>query len=246
MRLRIGNSVGNTDAKSSLTMFSLIGILFLAFIFLAVRLLFLPALNQGTLSSLFYDHADTRVSSISKSEYPALAEAISGYLAGNRDTAQYEVIKNGNLQPSFHERELEHLKDVKSLVEVSVLLRNLVLPLIALVFLVLFIKKDPPNLLPGMLAKSAQIAAAEALGFILLIVLYAGVDFDHVFTMLHQAVFRNDLWLMDPQTDLMIQLMPQAFFSAYAQKAMQSILLLLLLILAAATGFRAILSRRAR
>lgn len=244
--LMIGNVKDNKDTRDFIALYSLTGVLFVAFVLLAARLLFLPALNQRTLSSLFFDHADTRASGVFKTEYTALAEAISEYLAGNRDTAEIEVIKGGSLQPAFHERELEHLKDVKNLADLSKLLRNLAISLTALVFLLLLINKNLRNLRPGRLAKSVQIAAAAVLTFILMTAIYTSVDFGHAFTMLHQLVFQNDLWQLDPQTDLMIQLMPQSFFGAYAKKALLDILALFLFILIAATGTRAVASRRSR
>jgi uncharacterized membrane protein len=33
---------------------------------------------------------------------------------------------------------------------------------------------------------------------------------------MHELTFSNDLWLLNPQEDLLIQLMPESFFSGYS------------------------------
>lgn len=38
-------------------------------------------------------------------------------------------------------------------------------------------------------------------------------DFNGFWTTFHQLFFTNDLWLLNPATDLMINLFPEAFFS---------------------------------
>ena len=37
-----------------------------------------------------------------------------------------------------------------------------------------------------------------------------------LFILFHKLVFTNDLWLLDPRTDLLIRLMPIEFFISYA------------------------------
>ena len=38
-----------------------------------------------------------------------------------------------------------------------------------------------------------------------------------VFTRFHHLFFRNDLWILNVETDLMIQMMPEPFFMALAK-----------------------------
>ena len=48
------------------------------------------------------------------------------------------------------------------------------------------------------------------------VIILACIDFNSLFVLFHQVAFRNDLWLLDPQTDLLIRLMPIEFFISYA------------------------------
>ena len=41
-------------------------------------------------------------------------------------------------------------------------------------------------------------------------------SFDDLFFRFHEVAFTNDLWLLDPSTDLLIRLMPIEFFISYA------------------------------
>ncbi|MDR0897458.1 MAG: DUF1461 domain-containing protein [Oscillospiraceae bacterium] len=65
------------------------------------------------------------------------------------------------------------------------------------------------------------------MGFVLLIGLWALFDFDGWFTAMHQIVFTNDLWLLDPADSMLIQMLPIEFFI----KAVQAIALRFLVLL---------------
>ena len=55
------------------------------------------------------------------------------------------------------------------------------------------------------------------LAFVALLALLAAMDFDRLFILFHQIAFTNNLWLLNPQTDLLIRLMPTQLFIDYAQ-----------------------------
>lgn len=72
---------------------------------------------------------------------------------------------------------------------------------------------------------------AQAVVFLLLaaLALFAIQSWQSVFTTFHHLFFRNDLWLLDPDTDLMIQMMPAPFFMGMARGiALRFVLLSLL------------------
>lgn len=51
-------------------------------------------------------------------------------------------------------------------------------------------------------------------GAILLMTL---VDFSSAFEKFHKIFFTNDLWILDPRTDVLIQMLPQIFFETMAK-----------------------------
>lgn len=50
---------------------------------------------------------------------------------------------------------------------------------------------------------------------ILPVILFVVIDFDSLFILFHQVFFRNDLWLFNPMTDPIINVLPQSLFLVY-------------------------------
>ena len=46
----------------------------------------------------------------------------------------------------------------------------------------------------------------------MILIIWALADFNGLFVTFHKVAFRNDGWLLNPKTDLLIRLMPTAFF----------------------------------
>ena len=76
--------------------------------------------------------------------------------------------------------------------------------------------------------------------FLLVVYLAIGVflalNFDQYFIKFHELFFDNDLWLLDPKTDMMINMLPIGFFISMAKtifiKAILSLILVMGLIVA--------------
>ena len=72
------------------------------------------------------------------------------------------------------------------------------------------------------LSRGRRFAKASAAGFALWAGLLAALalliasDFSAAFTAFHEILFTNDLWLLDPRTDLLIRMCPEEMFSAMA------------------------------
>ena len=60
--------------------------------------------------------------------------------------------------------------------------------------------------------------------------LIVSTNFNKYFTLFHHVFFTNDLWILDPNTDLMIQMLPEAFFSGMALKILLSFIIYLSII----------------
>ena len=58
------------------------------------------------------------------------------------------------------------------------------------------------------------------------------VNFNGLFWTFHQVVFSNDLWLMNPETDLLVALMPLSFFRWYGTVLLKNLLPVLGIMLA--------------
>lgn len=115
------------------------------------------------------------------------------------------------LNPHFNEREVFHMRDVQDLFDLARAIKYAGL-IIAIVILVYFLYKKE------FLFIGKTLLYGPFITYILLIVLalLVSTDFNKYFTYFHLVFFTNDLWLLDPKTDLMIQMLPEPFFMGMA------------------------------
>ena len=131
------------------------------------------------------------------------------FLRGDRDDLHVPTVVNGQQREFFNDREIAHMEDVRSLFLAAIALRRACLAVILLTVALLFmLRADIRRVLPRM------ICAGTVLFFAVLAVL-AGIistDFTKYFVIFHKIFFTNDLWILDPATDLLINIVPEPFF----------------------------------
>ncbi|MBT9156420.1 MAG: hypothetical protein DDT37_01405 [Firmicutes bacterium] len=137
--------------------------------------------------------------------------ALLDYLAGRRDTPNVETTVRGRMGPLYGERELLHLVDVRVLYALSWRIRNIAL----IAALSLSFAAYRTRSLKRVLSAYVATTAAIVLGLLGLTGL-AVLDFPRYFTWFHLISFDNDLWLLDPATENLINMFPEAFFAAAA------------------------------
>ena len=122
-----------------------------------------------------------------------------------REIVDYLKFARSDL-PSFQPHEQLHMADVRGIFRLLYMIAPLGLPAIAAIW--------------GLRRKgSLRVCGVTIVTFLagaVVIALWGAVDFDSLFLLFHRLSFTNDLWLLDPRTDLMIQLMPTSFFIEYA------------------------------
>ena len=75
---------------------------------------------------------------------------------------------------------------------------------------------------------------------------YIALDFESAFILMHRLLFTNDLWLLDPRTDLLICLMPEPMFTFLAGRLALTVIPAWLLIPALVILGRKLLGSRSR
>ena len=211
---------------------------FLFFSALLARLMLLPAMDAGRMFDLFSAHARTAGAGVGAAEYPAISDALSGYLAGRQESPE-PALPGETSGGVFSQNEIVHLSDVRELMGLSAKL--------AYGFAALLAGASSLFLRARMLRREAfalDLAGAALLGLYaavaasLLLAVWSALDFERAFTLLHRVAFRNELWLLDPRQDLLIMLMPLPFFQAYALGALRDAGIVLLTAFAALTALR--------
>lgn len=135
------------------------------------------------------------------------------YLIGKREKLSVVTTIDGEEKDFFNEQDRLHMADVKNLFLGGLQVRLWCLAGMLLCFAVfIIIKADWKRIL----AKSWFLALGVYGAAVALIGIWAVQDFTAVFTKFHEIFFTNDLWLFDPETDYMINMLPEGFFADMA------------------------------
>ena len=140
----------------------------------------------------------------------AASDTLLEYLRGQRDDIVCTADINGTEREVFNERETLHMIDVRALYQTAVKVRNICLAVSAVLFIlaVLIGKQKLFTVLWNGWRRGILLTA----GMVLFIAIWALADFDQFWTNFHLLLFDNDLWLLDPNTSVMINLFPGTFF----------------------------------
>jgi len=138
-----------------------------------------------------------------------VTEEMMAYLRGNRADLVVETNVGGEEQEFFNDREKAHMVDVKNLFVGGLWIRRISILIFALaVILLAKMKSDWKRLLP----KCFLIGSGIFVGIVCIAGILVASNFNKYFLMFHKVAFRNDLWLLNPETDLLIRMLPEGFF----------------------------------
>ena len=154
--------------------------------------------NDGIYRELQEENGLPEAAGVSQEEMERLDGMLADYLAGDEAALA---------DSPFNEKELAHMRDVLALFDLARAARGILLAAAAAL------------LVAGLwLARGARVLAMCLVGLAVLLVplgafaVWAAVDFSSAFTLFHEVLFTNDLWLLDAQTDLLVRLLPEQFF----------------------------------
>lgn len=143
------------------------------------------------------------------------------YLKDTRQNIDFEF-ETG--EEYYSQREKDHMVDVKNLYQSALLVRNIAVIVSGLALVVYFKKKDHCVL------KDAMTWALSVLSVVFVgLGVFAYVDFDVFWQSFHELFFSNDLWLLDPAVDRMINMVPLPFFMGLVFRIIVSLALGILL-----------------
>lgn len=131
------------------------------------------------------------------------------YLRGERGDLHVPTVVGGEEREFFNEREMAHMVDVRDLILWAFDMRTLAFGILLVGLAILMVMKvDLKTVVTRSFLWGAGIFTVVLLGLGILI----STDFTRYFTIFHHIFFRNDLWLLDPNTDLLINIVPEPFF----------------------------------
>ena len=158
-----------------------------------------------------YENSDrAEALGVSDEDLMASTDALLDYLRGEREDIVVDIILRGNEREAFNNKEKMHMEDVKKLYDHVMLARTgcLLVLIGCFIYLAVKLKQNVLEFVAERFLKTAVcfVTAVVFLGF------YALVDFTGFWTSFHRLFFRNELWLLDPTTDFMINMFPEQLF----------------------------------
>ena len=138
-----------------------------------------------------------------------VTDQMMAYLKGNRTDLHVETTMGGIHREFFSAREIAHMEDVRGLFLGAISIRRGCLMVMALCLILLMLLKTNWNT-----TFPRSVLTGSGLFFIGSIVI-AGIistDFTRYFILFHHLFFKNDFWMLDPATDMLINIVPEGFF----------------------------------
>ncbi|MDX9918099.1 MAG: TIGR01906 family membrane protein [Gudongella sp.] len=160
--------------------------------------------NLNYYNESFVENGVLSVTSKTEEELEIVARDIIDYLKGKDDSL---------LNEHFNEREISHMEDVLGLFNIARAIKFSSF-LIILFSVIYFMLKNNTKLLGRYMIKGLLINYAVILILAILVV----TNFSKYFVHFHEIFFNNDLWILDPAKDLLIQMLPEPFFVNIAKK----------------------------
>ncbi len=182
------------------------------FFFLALLLTVIDfvAFDENLFRSSYRKENTMEVMGMSEEDLLKASHVLLDYIKGKRENILIKAKVNGQEREVFDERESKHMLDVKKLYEKAMLVRHGSIIFLLGLFLYEFLKhKDG---IRSFLWESFCYGGLCFGSLIVVIVLYAITDFYNFWMNFHYLFFDNDLFLLDPNVSLMINMFPESFF----------------------------------
>lgn len=169
--------------------------------------IYIPATADWVMRPLMEHYAPPEDTRLPAEEYAPVVDMITRYLKGGNDAFQHIFTVDGTEYAAFDAKEQHHMADVQDLFRLCRFAAWLGWGIV---------------ICGGLSARrklawhTFRRALTAILAAVTVVIILACIDFNSLFVLFHQIAFTNDLWLLNPQTDLLIRLMPIEFFISYA------------------------------
>lgn len=162
-------------------------------------------------TSYFYLYEFEKLETIHKAGIDASSQEVTGvivdFIKGNTEEFQMATNVNGVKQNLYTSKEQLHMKDVRDLVQKGNIVSLIGISIILIFYVALLLLKEKETL--RLTCKMSMMIY----GIILITFLIIGVtDFREGFNVFHEVLFNNDLWILNPNEDILLMLMPIEFF----------------------------------
>ena len=174
---------------------------------------FLTCIDFWCFNDSFYKNEYSKLDTandigMSSEDLDKATDVLLGYLKEKYETLDVSASINGTTREVFNDREKAHMVDVLALYKNVKVVRNVSF----IVYLICFVYICFNNSCKYIFKEYKN--ALKVFGFIIgFILIFCLIDFDGFWTNFHHVFFpNNDLWLLNPKTDILIMMVPERFF----------------------------------
>lgn len=145
-----------------------------------------------------------------------VTDEMMAFLRGNREDLHVFTTMGGEYREFFNAREIAHMEDVRTLFIGGLWIRRIGLLVIAVCAVFLWLWKDSradrKKILSTAIPASLCMGTGVFFTVVLILIGIISTDFSRYFIIFHHIFFNNDLWILDPRTDMLINIVPEPFF----------------------------------
>lgn len=163
---------------------------------------------------------------LSREDLNHIQSDLMGYLSGKIPFLETEVIANDTIIEFYSIRSKIHMGDVRYIFMIMFRLSYLSIILCIISYFRIIKSTDKPF---SLLKKAYTHVLIIFIVIIVAITIYAMCDFEGFFVRFHELLFDNDYWLLDPNIDYIICLLPEEIFMTIGIRLVVVALILLLL-----------------
>lgn len=167
--------------------------------------------NEGRVYTYAYDQYNAPArTGIARDELVRAGEELRDYFNNDDKLISIQVMQGNREISLFNEKETQHLRDVKSVFLFVDHVQEIALVYVMAYVVGVFVwaRERPMH----RLSVHALTGGLLTIGIIVSLGLVALSGFDQAFEQFHHIAFSNNLWLLDPATDHLIQMFPEGFW----------------------------------
>lgn len=207
----------NTNVKLWISIFGILCAVCLVFVFLITSI---EAVVYWTPGYFEDEYTKYRVLNdlpeMTMDDLLTVTDEMMAYLRGNRKDLHVFTTMGGEYREFFNTREIAHMEDVCELFIGGLRLRRAGILFTAVYALVLGLwcrkNSERKSLLKTAVPRSLCLGTGIFFASALVIAGIIATDFSKYFIIFHHIFFDNDLWILNPETDMLINIVPEPFF----------------------------------
>jgi len=167
--------------------------------------------NENLYMKLYLKNDVPKATGMDEENLSHVTEGLINYMKDDAPTLDMQAVIRGEEREVFNKREKDHMIDVKRLFQMSDSIKGVLFGSVLFV-IGMTIWRGRPDYLVGVVQKQAIISLVLAGGMLAISL----TNFSKAFIKFHKIFFTNDLWILDPRTDTLIQMLPEPFFKSMA------------------------------